>query len=489
MGNSCSSDQPAAIDPAAQPKVKPSPVQEKTGQSAVSAPSGSSGAPVNLNNYEIEATLGVGASCKVQSVRDKTSGKKYAMKVIQKTDLFKEQWAVEVRILQMLKHPNILEYVTSFEESKELYIVTGFCAGGELFDRVTQGKHSEKDAARLTHEMLSALAYCHSKNVVHRDLKPENFVFDDPSKDSLMRLIDFGCAKQVQDEEIVTDNAGSPYYVAPEVLRKDARTGRIWKSADMWSIGVIIYLLVTGFPPFNGETTTEIFQSILAGRLRFPSSVPLSDSVKELIRKLLIMDPRARLTPEQALAHPWVKGENVSDAPLPPSVTKAIGEFQAASKLKKAVGKVLSQRMSDNDAKHLQAVFAKFDKNGDGQLGPDEILALMKSIGNTDREAKEFMAKYDEDNTGGISLDELKNAEMQRKLEHNEEIKAAFQMFDADRDGVVTAKELERLCDFLTPDQTKTMIGEVDKNGDGRINFTEWLSAMREASASLPKTQ
>jgi len=433
--------------------------------------------------FTVEKLLGEGVSCKVSLIRD-ARGVLYAQKTIKndKEGQFKKMWETEVRILQKISHPNILEYVSSYEEGGLFHIITVYCQGGELFDRVAQGNFSEKVASRLAKQMLKAVAYCHSKGVVHRDLKPENFVFESASIDSNMRLIDFGCAKEVHDDEIVHDYAGSPYYVAPEVLRDCQRTGKMWKASDMWSIGVIIFLLVTGYPPFNGHDHHQIFARIRRGHYSFPhpQDIPLSDSVKDLISKLLVMEPSKRLTAEEALKHPWIAGDTASAAPLPDTVIRNLANFQSHCKLQKAVARALAQRMTDDDKQRLIELFRRFDKNGDGQLGPDEIAAMMKEIGGG-MDVKEFLSRVDEDNSGTISLDEFTMAAAVGHLSsaNEEELKRTFDAFDVDRDGFVTMKEVEKLCGNMSPEEARRLIAEVDKNGDGKISFDEWIAAMQ----------
>jgi calcium-dependent protein kinase len=266
------------------------------------------------NEYEQLRELGVGASCRVIAVRHLASNQKAAMKILLKSNtlnasLFKH----EVFVLRLLNHSNILTYIDCFEEDSTYHILTSLCEGGELFDRVKEGNFSERSASLLAKQMIDALDHCHSKNVVHRDLKPENFVFVKPSSengeqlDSTMKLIDFGCAVYSDENATVKDVAGSPYYVAPEVLSDSTpRTGKIWKCADMWSIGVIIFLLVCGFPPFNGSYQNKIFKKIKKAKFRFPTEeelggVGLSGAVKDLISKLLVKNPLDRLSASEAL--------------------------------------------------------------------------------------------------------------------------------------------------------------------------------------------
>lgn len=444
--------------------------------------------------YEKVGILGSGASCEVVSVKDK-SGKMYAMKVMDKKEQFnKVLFENEKRILKMLKHPNILEFVESFEDKKSFDIVTVLCQGGELFDRVKNGSFTEKVASRLAREMVNAVAYCHKNNVVHRDLKPENFVFEEAREDSHMKLIDFGCAVSVKDDEVIGDVAGSPYYVAPEVLGDYIkRTGKVWKAADMWSVGIIIFLFVCGYPPFNGENQEQIFSHIKKGKYRFPpkDTVKISDSVKDLIGRLLLRDPRARLTAEQVLQHPWIIGDTATDSPISNEVVQRLGAFRNQCRLKKAVARILKNKMTDKDKVQMNSLFKQFDTNGDGQLGPNEISAMMKQLGLSQTEAKEWMKSVDDNGDGIISVDEFTEAAVVSNLAKADEkdAKAYFDLFDSDKNGYVDSKEIEKLCNFLTPDAAKQLITDVDANGDGKISFVEWLNAMKDINKKMPADQ
>lgn len=443
-----------------------------------------------IAKYQILKTLGEGASCRVMAVEDKGTKRRYAMKVMDKSAEYNRSlFENEARILNALKHPNVLELVDAYEDDRTYNLITVLCQGGELFDRVKEGKFSEKDASRLTRQMLKALSFCHKQNIVHRDLKPENFVFESSDEASNMKLIDFGCAKVAKDNDIIDDVAGSPYYCAPEVLNDRAvRNGRIWKAADMWSVGVIIFLLVCGYPPFNGESQDEIFYKIRKGKYKFPkkeSGINLSTSVKELIALLLQMDPLQRASADIALNHPWVIGQTATDTPLPRAMVEALNNFRSKCKLKKAVARALCNRMTESDKENLMRVFRQFDQNGDGQLGPEEIAKLMKHIGKSDAEAAALMSEMDEDGSGTVSIEEFAAGITAGRIGSSEQqIKASFDMFDVDGDGFVTHKEIEKMCSFLTPDATRQLIKEVDENGDGKITFQEWLKAMADFKVS-----
>jgi len=288
----------------------------------------------------------------------------------------------------------------------------------------------------------------------------------------------------------VHDVAGSPYYVAPEILRDFIkRSGKVWRASDMWSVGVIIYLLVCGYPPFNGDTQDKIFAQIKKCKFRFPptNENPLSSSVKDLIGKLLIRDPLARLTAEQVLSHPWVTGETASDAPMSLNVIESIGAFRSQCRLKKAVAKVMSNRMIEKDKTELEAVFKKFDTNNDGHLSSDEISQMLIYMGRNPNDAKSWMEELDSNKDGTIDAEEFKLAYAAGKLGSSKtDVKATFDMFDADGDGFVTPKELEKFINF-GGHELKAIVREVDQNADGKINFTEWLAAMQDIDKFVDK--
>lgn len=458
--------------------------------------SSNSVAATKSEQYERLKILGKGASCHVVSVRDK-QGNKHALKVLQKKDgkgkpiaENKGMYANEVAVLASLSHDNILKLVDSWEDNEAFNILTTFCGGGELFDRVKdtfmeKGRFTEGDAVALITQSLESIAYCHDKQVVHRDIKPENFVFETKSKDSPMLLIDFGCARIVQPEAVVPDVAGSPYYVAPEVLSdRMPRTGSIWKASDMWSIGVILYLFVCGQPPFDGQSHDVIFRSIKRGSFHYPSDATISDQVKDLINKLLVPDPTKRLSARQALAHPWITANLQKDAVLDKRVVDGLTNFQAQCRLKKAVGRVLANRLTENDKESLRSAFKEFDENGDGVLGPDEIARMIKKIGRSNIDSKELLKMMDEDGDGEINEIEFQAAHAAAQVKSEEDIKKTFDMFDADGDGFVTNKEIEKVCDFLTPEAVTQLIQDVDSNKDGKVNFEEWLVAMSSAKSA-----
>jgi len=444
-------------------------------------------------DYEVIKELGVGASCCVKHVKNKQTKKEYAMKTVDKKGSGnKELWDTEVKLLQVVNKPphvNVLKLEGAFEDTNYYYITTPLCSGGELFDRVVKGKFTEKKAAYTTKQMLEGLAHCHEMGVVHRDLKPENFVYETNDEDSKMILIDFGCARQVTDDTPFTrdDACGSDYYIAPEVLLDKARTGKIWKKCDSWSIGVILYMLITGIPPFYGETPQSIFQKIVSKDPDFrQANVRVSSDCKDLILKMLQKNPSKRISVQDALKHPWLANiESVSDTEISNEVMKSLANFQENCKLKKAVGKLFSDMMTESDKKMVQTVFEKFDKNNDGRLDKQEIEDMMKHIGKGGIDAQQMLDNFDDDGNNGVDLEEfrslhgLNEAGNDQKKLHN-----IFKKFDTSGDGMISAGELKHMLN-ITAEDASDMIKRVDASGDGLIDFNEWVGEMKKLKSKV----
>jgi len=217
-----------------------------------------------------------------------------------------------------------------------LYIVTEIVSGGELFDRiVSKGSYTEKDAADLVVKFLEAIEYLHEKGIVHRDLKPENLLLKSKDNDSDVKLADFGLSKIVGQEVLMQTACGTPGYVAPEVLRQKG----YGKAVDMWSVGVITYILLCGYPPFYDEDQATLFETIIRGKFEFHAEYwkDISSSAKDLIRKMLTVDPKKRLDAKQALKHPWVAGEEAPDTSIAENYKTGYTKFNARRKFRGAV--------------------------------------------------------------------------------------------------------------------------------------------------------
>jgi len=293
--------------------------------------------------YEIGGKLGTGSFAVVKQATRKSDGKQFAIKVIKKSKLNAEELAVvhdEVEIMHKVDHPNCVKLFEMFETSKKLYMVLELLTGGELFDRiVAKGSYSEKEASQLIRDIAGAIKYLHSIGVVHRDLKPENLLYLNPKPDSPIKITDFGLAKLKGTADSMTTACGTPGYVAPEVLKNEPYD----KAVDMWSLGVILYILLCGFPPFYHESTAQLYKQIKKGEYDFPDPywTDISAEAKNLVTCLLTVNPKKRYTAEQVLAHPWITGQT-SDKKFHGSHNERLKQLQARRKLRRGVQMVMA---------------------------------------------------------------------------------------------------------------------------------------------------
>lgn len=273
------------------------------------------------HEYRVNSkVLGKGCHGSARACFKRATGQRYAAKTICKSDPAVKPGSIarEIVLLKEMKHQSIIQLVDVYEDAEYIHLVTDLCEGGELFDKIVEESSnqdnssacfSEDEAAKVMCQVLTAVSYMHRQGVAHRDLKPENILLQSKDKDSPVKIIDFGLArKHDEDFEVpMTAIVGTPYYIAPEVLRKKYN-----KSCDLWSVGVIAYILICGYPPFNGGNNEETHRAILRGRYHFPSKEwkGVSNEARDFIRRLLQTDPRKRMTVGQALNHPWIVRHN-----------------------------------------------------------------------------------------------------------------------------------------------------------------------------------
>jgi len=286
--------------------------------------------------YKIDKTLGKGSFAIVKKGVSKSTAKEVAIKIIERESLEEEDELAlqnEVDILSNMDHPNVVKMFEIFDEGNKMYLVLELMTGGELFDRIVEKEHySEKEAADTIRPIVDAIRYCHSLGIAHRDLKPENLLYETKDAGSVIKITDFGLARFINND-MATTACGTPGYVAPEVL-----IGKGYgKEVDFWSIGVILYVLLCGFPPFYEETNQELFETIKKGKFDFPSPYwdDISDMAKGLIKGLLHVDPKKRMNADQILEHPWVLGE-MTPRKILPNVTDKIRDFNSKRKFKRA---------------------------------------------------------------------------------------------------------------------------------------------------------
>jgi len=292
----------------------------------------------------------------------KSTNEEYAIKIIDKTALESDdQLALqnEVDILSQIDHPNIVKLHEIYDEKARFNLILELMTGGELFDRIVEKEHySEKEAADTIRPVIDAIRYCHDMGVAHRDLKPENLLYTSPDPSATLKITDFGLAK-VLNNELMTTACGTPGYVAPEILEGKGYSAAV----DYWSIGVIIYVMLCGFPPFYEDTNEKLFDMIKKAQFEFPSPQwdDISDYAKDLIKKLLISDPSKRLNAREILKHPWIVADVTPRKHLP-SVGTKIKEFNAKRRFKRAQMLVMAANKFKNALKGLSVSAEDKDK-------------------------------------------------------------------------------------------------------------------------------
>eukprot|EP01110_Echinostelium_bisporum_P011505 TRINITY_DN53_c0_g2_i1.p1 TRINITY_DN53_c0_g2~~TRINITY_DN53_c0_g2_i1.p1 ORF type:complete len:338 (+),score=65.33 TRINITY_DN53_c0_g2_i1:99-1112(+) len=269
--------------------------------------------------YDLGPVVGNGAFSIVREATNKETGEKVAIKQIAKQHISSadmKRLSTEIEIMKKLKHRNIIQLIDVFDNSStHLYLVMELVQGGELFDKiVSKGQYSEKDACNIVKQIVQAVEYMHQHGVCHRDLKPENLLCSGEDDNELVRIADFGLSKIFEGGEELKTACGTPDYVAPEVLECKPYDSAV----DLWSVGVITYILLCGYTPFYADTHHELFKKITNLDYEFlsPEWDDISDNGKDFIQKLLVGDPTKRLTAEQCLNHSWLKNEEPARQPL-----------------------------------------------------------------------------------------------------------------------------------------------------------------------------
>ncbi|KAK8632612.1 hypothetical protein V6N13_073002 [Hibiscus sabdariffa] len=446
--------------------------------------------------YTLGTKLGKGQFGTTFECTEKGTGKKFARKTIAKRKLATladvEDVRREIQIMHhMAWHPNVVSIRSAYEDPTAVHVVMDLCEGGELFDRIVQrGHYSERKAAELARIIVSVVEACHSMGVMHRDLKPENFLFVNEDEDSPLKVIDFGLSTFFKPGDTLTDVVGSPYYVAPEVLKRC-----YGPEADVWSAGVIIYILLCGVPPFWGETEGEIFEEVLKGQLDFTSDPwpNISESAKDLLSKMLVRDPKKRITAFQVLRHNWVQVDGEApDKPLDSLVLGRMKQFSAMKKLKKMALRVIAQRLSQDEIAGLKEMFKMIDTDNSGHITYEELKAGLKRFGANlaESEFRSLMQAADANNNGTIDYQEFIAATLHlNMIEREDNLLATFSYFDRDGSGYITQDELQKACQELgiKDIHIDEMMREVDQDNDGRIDYNEFVAMMQKGNPEVGK--
>lgn len=440
--------------------------------------------------YTLGKTLGTGAFGTVRAAIHKATRQNRAVKILKKSEQDEEKLFLEVNILAKLSHPNIMQIYEFFDDNCNFYIVSELCQGGELFDMITdKGCFSEKDAAPIMKQLLSAICYCHQNNIVHRDLKPENIMLDSKKdKVPIIKLIDWGGARYFSKNKKMKKINGTPYYIAPEVLNEVYD-----EKCDIWSAGVIFYILLCGYPPFNGETDTEIMDAVRQGEFDFPDEEwsVVSKEAKDLIKRMLTYNPKKRPSALDLLSDPWFKkyeSMTKDDKKLAKSALENMKRFKRNKQIEQAtISFIVNQLVTKEERTELMKQFIAWDKNGDGVLSKEEIvLGYKNAYGSVDIDEIDNMIKsVDLDGNGVIDYNEFLTCTLNRdKIISKANLQIAFNTFDKDGSGTISIEEImlifKKAINNVDKSVFEKMLKDADENGDGEIEFEEFKRIMTD---------
>ncbi|GMH35173.1 hypothetical protein BSKO_03041 [Bryopsis sp. KO-2023] len=436
--------------------------------------------------YEFRGVLGRGSSSMVRMVVRKGTKDEFACKSVSKQGLKSKKDEEDVkREIQVMRHlagnEHIVQLHGVYEDQKSIHLVLDLCQGGELFDSiVAAGNYSEKDAADTIRVILQVIAHCHGLRVIHRDIKPENFLWAD-AKSTKLKAIDFGLSAFYKQTTVFRDLVGSKYTIAPEVL-----TRSYTYKADIWSCGVIMYWLLSGLPPFLGDTLHEVFDRIRSGEIDYSGEHwnHISDAAKDCLSKMLVYRPNKRWSAEELLRHEWVNGV-APDAPISTAVINRFQEFGGMNRLQQVTRKVISEHLPLESLEGLKNMFQALDVDRDGTITMDEIKQEMQSQKAAFRpeELESILKAADVDGNGEINIEEFLAATVNAvDLMKEENLLMAFEHFDQDGSGYISREELKVVLKEQFPgvftENIDQLIAEIDKDNDGQIDYEEFKGMM-----------
>lgn len=436
-------------------------------------------------DYRPIRLLGEGGYGKVLLAEKISSSTERAIKIIHKKDYEGKKYEREFKILKELNHPNVLKYYGSYEHRNKVYLVTEYCPGQELLTEIWQcGKMTEKRAQTYFRELIEALCYIHSKNIVHRDLKPENIIIEKETK--RVKLIDFGLSKKMASKDSkMGSEVGTFMYSAPQVDE-----GRYTKKCDIWSAGIILYLMLTGHYPFNCQTIDEIIKVKKKFKLKFKEYYwcKVSPQARDLLARCMAQKESDRLSAWEAIKHPWLVSDVSDDVLLD---NQMVGKLWAYSKDSRLVNNikyfVCAFNEMEKKEKDLIQLFKQIDKDKNGELTKDEILSAYeenKKIFETLKINKDQLAllfnQIDLDNSGTIDFLEFIVAIKNFSSDLNQKnLKKAFKEL-ADEQGFLDLNSLKASLGGDLPEQEWLIVlNKYDKDGNGKIDYNEFLAIFK----------
>ena len=440
-------------------------------------------------HYIVLNDLGQGSYGKVKRVRHIKLNEIRAMKIVSKKSSSSSN---EIQALRKISHPNIVNIHEIFEDTHQYYIMSEYCEGGELFDAITsKGFYSELDAAKIIKQILQAVTYLHDNNIIHRDLKPENIMLlSNKNNETSLKLIDFGTVvEKPKFGNKLTKFIGTSYYIAPEVIKESYD-----EKCDVWSCGIILYILLCGYPPFNGASNHEIYNAIKFSKLIFQKEewTDISKEAIELITFMLDKNPSTRPSAYECLNHKWFKvcEGNISHTFLHSNTlitnkTKlldSMARFVQQNKFKQAVLQFISTEFNlKKEEEELKKMFKEFDNEDKGTISREVFIKQIEKLegGVVSRDIiSEIFTRLDLDGSGNISYNEFLTSIIDgQKILTEDRLEKAFKTLDRDENGFLSIDEIKSF--FGGDEETwKKVLREVDKNGDGEVDFEEFKIIM-----------
>ena len=442
--------------------------------------------------YQYVSTIGSGSFGLVRLYKDKDcKSLKYAIKTLKK-DFF-NQFSIEsiireIDILRSLDHPNIVKYFETYEDDYYLHIVMEYIPGDNLFKMISNKKSihfTEKDINQILLFLLKSVAFLHHNEIVHRDLKPENILFSVPGDYSSLKLIDFGLSMSKKKK---TENyrVGTPYYMAPEMIK-----GRYDYKSDVWSIGVILYTMITGSLPFNGENKTEVFTNISKGNFdqKKLANQNCSTEIKHLISRCLVVNIIERISIFEMFQHPWFKlfhseNEDHDNLIINSNIIKALKDFQSQNLLQKEVLYYLAKISTEDEVSKLRDAFSAIDEDNSGEIEYSDIPKIFQELGikASEEELKKIFDSLDFHHDGKVNYTEFIAATLSSiKFAKGEKLRSAFRYFDVNNTGFITAESviesLKRSNLVCNEDELERIFNQLK---DKKIDYKEFKKIIYE---------
>lgn len=442
-----------------------------------------------LQDYDQAKKIGSGTFSDVILCNHIPTQTKRALKIVHKAGLTYHQkdnvfLLKEIHILKLLDHPNILKCFEVFEDELKFYVAIEYCPCGDLFKEILSMQiFTESQAAGIIFQLLSALSYCHEKRVIHRDVKPENILVLENTNGLSIKLGDFGSSCIIDQQTPIRGCFGSSYYLAPEVLKSSYN-----EKCDIWSVGIIMYILLTGSPPYKGRDSKSIILEVKNSPFELTEEkvFGLSHDSIDLLQKLLKLDPDQRIPASEAVQHPWINNHRNYKGDSMKIALNNLRNFNNQSRLKEAVQIFLaSQIVSNEELKEIRKNFQMMDKDGNGKITRDELMqeySKVMGFSKAEQTVDRIIAQLDQDGDGNIDYTEFlvscgKN--LQKISQDN--LVIAFNLFDLDGNGFITSEELREVLENgqITEENVwEEILKEADTNGDGQIDLKEFIKFM-----------